>query len=94
VELDVQVTPRALKLGKDLDNIMIDICRPFTEEVFGDVGYLNAFRIYVTDRLPIDAVGGIRIKLLPFGAIQDFRGSVGDVLRKLEEYLEDQVSFN
>ena len=93
VELDVQVTPRTLKLGKDLDNIMIDICRPFTEEVLGDGGYLNAFRIYVTDKLPLDAAGGIRIKLLPFGAIQDFRGSVGQVLRKAEEYLEDRDYF-
>jgi Holliday junction resolvase RusA-like endonuclease len=93
VELDVQVTPGALRLGKDLDNIMIDICRPFTEEVLGDGGYLNAFRIYVTDKLPIDAAGGIRIKLLPFGAIQDFRGSVGQVLRRAEEYLEDRAYF-
>jgi len=90
VELDVQVTPRTLKLGKDLDNIMIDICRPFTEEVLGDGGYLNAFRIYVTDKLPLDAAGGIRMKLLPFGAIQDFSGSVDQVLRKAEEYLEDR----
>jgi len=67
VELDVQVTPRSLRLGKDLDNIMIDICRPFVEEVLGDGGYLNAFRIYVTDKLPIDAAGGIRIKLCLLG---------------------------
>ena len=93
VELDVQVTPRSLRLGKDLDNIMIDICRPFAEEVLGDGGYLNAFRIYVTDKLPIDVAGGIRIKLLPFGAIQDFRGSVSHVLRKAEEYLEDRAYF-
>lgn len=93
VELDVQVTHGTLKLGKDLDNIMIDICRPFTEEVLGDGGYLNAFRVYVTDKLPLDAAGGIRIKLLPFGAIQDFRGSVDQVLRKAEEYLEDRAYF-
>lgn len=91
VELDVQVTPRTLRLGKDLDNVMIDICRPFTEEVFGDGAHLNAFRIYVTDKLPVDAAGGIRIKLLPFGAIQDFRALVGQVLRKAEEYLEERA---
>ncbi len=72
---------------------MIDICRPFAEEVLGEGGYLNAFRIYVTDKLPIDAAGGIRIKLLPFGAVQDFRGSVGQVLRKAEEYLDDLAYF-
>jgi len=93
VELDVQVTPRALRLGKDLDNIMIDICRPFNDRVFGEGGYLNAFRIYVTDKLPMDRAGGIRIKLLPFGAIQDFTGSVDEVLRKAEEYLEDRDYF-
>jgi hypothetical protein len=93
VELDVQVTPRAFKLGKDLDNIMIDICRPFAEELLGDGGYLNAFRIYVTDKLPIDVAGGIRIKLLPFGAVHDFRSSVDEVLRKAEEYLEDRAYF-
>lgn len=89
VELDVQVTPRALKLGKDLDNIMIGICGPFTEEVLGSGGYLNAYRIYVTDRLAVDISGGIRVKLLPFGAIQDFEHSISKVLRKTEEYLED-----
>ena len=93
VELDVQVTPRTLKLGKDLDNIMIDICRPFAEEVLGDGGYLNAFRIYVTDKLPVDISGGIRIKLLPLSAIQEFRMSIGKVLRKAEEYLEDRAYF-
>jgi Holliday junction resolvase RusA-like endonuclease len=91
VELDVQVTPRSLKLGKDLDNIMIDICRPFAEVAFGAGAYLNAFRVYVTDKLPRDVAGGIRIKLLPFGAIHDFRSSVSEVLRRTEEYLEDQV---
>jgi hypothetical protein len=85
VELDVQVTPRALKPGKDLDNIMIDICRPFAEVALGAGGYVNAFRIYVTDKLPKDIAGGIRIKLLPFGAIHDFRSSVSEVLRMAEE---------
>jgi Holliday junction resolvase RusA-like endonuclease len=94
VELDVQVTPRTIRLGKDLDNVMIDICRPFTEEVLGEGGYLNAFRVYVTDKLPLDAAGGIRIKLLPFGATQDFSGSIDEVLRKAEEYLDDQTFFS
>lgn len=88
VELDVQVTPHTLKLAKDLDNIMIDICGPFIEEVLGDGGYLNAFRIYVTDKLPGDIAGGIRIKLLPFGAVEDFKGSLSKVLSKAEDYLD------
>jgi Holliday junction resolvase RusA-like endonuclease len=91
VELDVQVTPRVLKLGKDLDNIMIDICGPFIEEVLGTGGYINAYRIYVTDKLAVDTSGGIRIKLLPFGAIHDFRHSVSEVLRETEKYLDDEL---
>jgi Holliday junction resolvase RusA-like endonuclease len=90
VELDVQVTPHIVKLAKDLDNIMIDILRPFIEEVLGDGGYLNAFRIYVTDKLPGDITGGIRLKLLPFGAVEDFRRSVSKVLSKAEDYLDRQ----
>lgn len=46
------------------------------------------FAFYVTDKLPADVAGGIRIKLLPFGAVEDFRGSVSKVLSKTEDYLE------
>jgi Holliday junction resolvase RusA-like endonuclease len=91
VELDVQVTPRVLKLGKDLDNIMCDICPILNEELLFRTGYLNAFRIYVTDKLAEDSCGSIRVKLLPYGAIHSFRMGIDEVLEKAEELLEDKV---
>jgi hypothetical protein len=51
---------------------------------------LNAFRIYVTDKLPGDIAASIRSKLLPFGSIDDFRGSISKVLSKAEDYLDRQ----
>lgn len=91
VELDVQVTPRTLELGKDLDNIMVDICHTFAEELFGKGGYINAFRVYVREKLDDNSISGVRVKVLPFTAIQHFNFSLDNVLEKVECYLEKRV---
>jgi hypothetical protein len=51
VALDVQVTPGAIRLGKDLDNIFRTISRTLGRQVFGPGGHISAFRIYVTGKL-------------------------------------------
>ena len=91
VELDIQVTPRFLTLGKDLDNIMCDIGPIFNEVLLSQAEYLNAFRIYVTDRLTEDASGAIRVKLLPYGEIRRFSMSIDEVLEKAEEWFQDEM---
>lgn len=91
IELDVHVTPSTLKLGKDLDNIMCDICPILNDELLCQTGYLNAFRIYVTDRFVENSSGAIRVKLLPCGAIHSFSTGIDEVLEKAEELLDDEM---
>lgn len=71
VELDVQLTLSALELGKDLDNIMCDICSVLQDALLRDDAFVAGYRIYVTSKLTATSPNGIRIKLLPMGAIGD-----------------------
>ncbi len=92
VELDVQITPRSLKLGKDLDNIMRDIVPALKEELLRGEAYLHGYRIYVTDKLFDDnSSGSIRIKLLPMGAISSFYDAMDETFTAGKEWLENQL---
>jgi hypothetical protein len=91
--LDIQITPDALTLGKDLDNIFRDISVPFTKNLLSKGGYISAFRIYVTKRIVEDESGCIRFKLLPFGAIQDVSYSIDRVLEQAIEWLKDRSYY-
>lgn len=87
VELDIQVTPAGLHLGKDLDNIAIDVCPNLIDELLGREGLLRAYRAYVVDRLPQDVAGGIWIKLLPMGSILEQGHRVRTVIERATEEL-------
>jgi hypothetical protein len=92
IELDVQVTPRALKLGKDLDNIMLGIAPAFKEELLHSEAYLHGYRIYVTDKLSEDnSSGNIRLKLLPLGAISSFEDAMDETFTAAKGWLENQL---
>lgn len=92
VELDVQITPRDLRLGKDLDNIMRDIAPVFKEELLHDEAYLLGYRIYVTHKLSEDtSSGNIRVKLLPPDAIGGFEDAMDETFTAAEDWLEDKL---
>ena len=91
VALDVQVTPCAIKLGKDLDNIFRTVSRSLGRQVFGSSGYVSAFRIYVTGKLEGETSGNVRVKFLPRHAIFDFERKVEEVLEKAAEYIEGRL---
>ena len=92
VELDVQVMPRSVRLGKDLDNIMRDIAPIFEEVFLDDEAYLGGYRIYFVDKLPgDDSIGSIRLKLLPFGAIYDFEERMDETFKAAEDWIRDQL---
>ena len=80
IELDVQVTPRALRLGKDLDNIMYDICPVIQDELLGSHAYIHGYRVYVTNKLTNAAVGSLLLKLLPMFALIQLRSAIDRVL--------------
>lgn len=90
VELDLQVTPRELHLGKDLDNIAQDICPIFAEELLGKNGSLSAFRVYAVDQLPTEKEGGIWVKLLPMGSFL----SQGARIRNVIEEATERISLS
>lgn len=95
IELDVQITPRSLKLGKDLDNIMRDIAPSFTEELLNNEAYLQGYRIYVVDKLSEDnPSGGIRLKLLSPGAISSFEDAMDETLIAAKDWLENQLHWD
>lgn len=91
VELDVQVIPSTLQLGKDLDNIMRDIAPILREELLHQSSYLHGYRIYVVDKLSDEAQGNIRIKLLPMHAIYDYRNKIDETLELAEDWIEKQL---
>jgi len=94
VELDVQVTPRALRLGKDLDNIMRDIAPIFADEFFDQEGYMHGYRIYTINKASDDDMpSSIRLKLLPPGAINDFEDTMEGILEIGKEWLEGQLRW-
>jgi Holliday junction resolvase RusA-like endonuclease len=93
MELDIQVTPAGLSLGKDLDNIAQDVCPIFIEELLGGGALLTGFRVYVVDRLPVDEGGGIWVKLLPMGSILDQRMRVNNVIEAATERLSSEESW-
>jgi Holliday junction resolvase RusA-like endonuclease len=94
VELDVQVTPRALRLGKDLDNIMRDIAPIFAEEFFDQETYMHGYRIYTINKASDDDMpSSIRLKLLPPGAINDFEDTMEEIFEIGKEWLEDQLRW-
>jgi len=82
IGVDVQVAPRGLEVGKDLDNIMRDIIPFLHKELLDNEGYVQSYRIYVVDKLlDTDAAGSIRLKLmLPY--------AIGDLDRKMDDTLE------
>jgi hypothetical protein len=89
VALDVQVTPGAIRLGKDLDNIFRTISRTLGRQVFGPGGHVSAFRIYVTGKLEGETSGNVRVKILPRYAVFDFERTVEEVLERAAEYIEE-----
>jgi hypothetical protein len=92
VELDVQVTLRSTKLPKDLDNIMRDIIPIFSEELLGTGAYLHAYRIYVCEPLS-DSVkpDHLRLKLLPMGAVSEYKDVVDKTLDVAEDWISDKI---
>lgn len=92
VELDVQVTTRKLKPGKDLDNIMLDIVPAFAEELLHEESYLQGFRIYIAGKqTDSSSAGSIGLKLLPPGAISEFEERMNATLKAGEEWLEQKL---
>ena len=87
VELDVQVTLRGLELGKDLDNIMCDICPVLQDVLLRDDAFVAGYRVYVTPKLTTTDPTGIRIKLLPYGAIGDAEENMEHVFEEALERL-------
>ena len=94
VALDVQVTPRTLRLGKDLDNIMKDIAPALAEELLDEEAYLHAYRIYDISKAPDDNMpSSIRLKLLPPRAISEFDDTMEEVLNIGKDWLEHQLRW-
>jgi hypothetical protein len=91
VALDVQVTPEAIKLGKDLDNIFGTVSRSLGRQVFGPGGHVSAFGIYVTDKLEGETSGNVRVEFLPRYAVFDFERTVEEVLEKAAECIEGRL---
>jgi len=91
IEFDVQVTKKGLKLTKDLDNIMITICKEFRKQVLSPNIYVNGYRVYVVDKLESNIESGIQVKLLPPGEIESYNESIRSTLETLEEDLEDKI---
>lgn len=88
VELDVQVTSSGLKLGKDLDNIMLQVGSAFGKELLNEHAYLSGYRIYVVEDSPTALGNAIRTQLLPKCAIQQHDTHIDKVLEQYEEKLE------
>ena len=89
VELDVHVTSSALERGKDLDNIMCDISPIFTDVLLSKDAYLNAYRIYVTDKIDENPSSNIKMKLLPQWEIEGNEWAIDRALDVAERQLEE-----
>jgi hypothetical protein len=91
LEIDVQVTQTGLKLGKDLDNIMIDICSEIQKQLLQDGIHINGYRIYVVDSVGSDIKSGIQLRLLPAGEILAFNNRVERAVDILESTWGDDL---
>ncbi len=84
VELEVQITQKALTLSKDLDNIMIDICQEIKRQLLHEGTYVNGYRVYVVDSIQPNIKSGIQLKFLSPGKIMAFNKRVDKTLEILE----------
>lgn len=93
IELDIQITKASFKKFKDLDldNIAINICKEFRKFVLYHKVYINGYRIYVVENLEGGIEAGVRLKLLPAGAIESYNDTREKALAKHEEELKDDL---
>lgn len=89
IELDVQVSSRAFKPGKDLDNIMRDIVPIFTEEFLAEEACIHGYRIHTSQDLTQSSVpNSFCLKILPMGAI----AQLDRVIDKSLDFARDWIS--
>ena len=91
VEFDVQVTKSGLKLAKDLDNIMITICREARKHLLHSRVFVNGYRIYVVNKSESSIESGVQVKLLPYGEIESYNERIKKATDSLEDVLSDRM---
>jgi hypothetical protein len=91
VEFDVQVTKSGLKLAKDLDNIMITICREARKHILHSRVFINGYRIYVVNKRESSIESGVKVKLLPYGEIESYNERIKEAIESLEDNLSDRI---
>jgi Holliday junction resolvase RusA-like endonuclease len=71
IELNAQITKQAIRLSKDLDNLMLIVCPLIREKLLHPKAYINGYRVHVVDdeKLPLR----LSIQLLKPGAIEEFQ---------------------
>lgn len=89
VDLDVQVSSSGVKLGKDLDNIMLQVGNVFRKELLHKHAYLSGYRIYVVEDELKESGSEIKAQLLPEHAISKFSIHISNKLEKYKESLDE-----
>ncbi len=91
IELDIQITKSVFNKFTDLDNVAIKICKEFKRVILYHKLYINGYRIYVVDNLEGNIESGVRLKVLPAGAIESYNERIEEALAKYEEELSNDL---
>jgi hypothetical protein len=90
IELDVQISNGCLQLAKDLDNIMLHVCREIGAALISESAYIGGYRAYVVDNLSRDSTTRVQVQLLPQGAIRHYSRRIEKAVEKYAEDLRDE----
>jgi hypothetical protein len=86
VELELRVTREGLRLGKDLDNIMLEEVIPCFSRHLGKGGKVIGYSALVADPLTRDLPGDVWLRVMP-------AGSIGAMNNWIERMLENSISW-
>ena len=91
IELDVQVSNGCLQLAKDLDNIMLHICREIGPVITSESAYISGYRAYVVDNLSGESKTRVQLQLLQQGAIRNYDRRIEKNIEKYVEGLREEL---
>jgi Holliday junction resolvase RusA-like endonuclease len=87
IELNAQITKRAIGLSKDLDNLMLIVCPLIREKLLHRKAHINGYRAYVVDDESLPP--RLSIQLLKPGAIKQFQSRMERGFKAYGEELEN-----
>lgn len=89
IELNIEVTPKSLTLGKDVDNIAMQICPLIKEKLCKNNSYIHGYRIYVCDDPFHNDNPNALMQIHAEGAIHKYNDKVEKAFEVYGENLDD-----